>query len=491
MSLPRLGAVARLPAGVAVPGYEPEAHGGGIVHLGLGAFHRAHQAVYTDAALAAEGGDWRIAGASLRSRKPADELVPQDGRYTLIERQADGAHARVIGSLAAALHAGSDAAALGAALTDPATKLVSLTVTEKGYGIDRRTGGADRADPVVAADLARPEAPEGVLGRLVAALAARRAAGVAPFTVLSCDNLPHNGAAVRGAVIDFATELDPALGAFIAANVAFPSTMVDRITPARTDDTLADARRLTGHVDLAAIETEPFSQWIVEDVFPGGRPAWDAGGAVFVSDVAPYEAMKLTMLNGSHSLMAYCGVVAGYPFVRDAMADPAMRRLVERHLAAAAGTLEPVPGVDLARYAQDLLDRFANRHIAHRTAQIAMDGTEKIPQRILAPALKALRVGQPTRPFAFALAAYMRFTLGRDDADATYRIDDPRAEAIAAAVAGAPDAGTLFERLSAIGALGEGPPGTEREWVATVVAILTEMLERPMRSVIAQEAARL
>lgn len=488
MSGERLGRNSRLPANVAAPGYRPEEHGTGIVHLGLGAFHRAHQAVYTDAALAAAGGDWRITGASLRSRAPADELVAQDGRYTLIERHPDGAHARVIGAIATALHAGSDAAALRAALTAPETKIVSLTVTEKGYGIDRRTGGADRADPVVAADLAQPDAAEGVLGRLVGALAARRAAGVAPFTVLSCDNLPHNGAAVRGAVVDFATAVDPSLGAFVAENVSFPSTMVDRITPARTQETLADAQRLTGFRDLAAIETEPFSQWIVEDAFPAGRPAWDRGGALFVTDVAPYEAMKLTMLNGAHSLMAYAGVVAGYPFVRDAMAAPAMRRLVERHLAAAAGTLGPVPGIDLERYAQDLLARFANPHIAHKTAQIAMDGTEKIPQRILAPALKALRSGQPVRPFAFALAAFMRFTLGRDDAGTPYAIADPRAEAIAGAVAASPDAGTLAARLCAIGPLGGGPLQDEPGWMASVVEILADMLARPMQAVLAEEA---
>ncbi len=490
MSLARLSRGASLPAGVAAPGYAPEAHGVGIVHLGLGAFHRAHQAVYTDAALAAEGGDWRIAGASLRSRAPADELSAQDGRYTLIERHPEGPRARVIGSIARALHAGSDAAALRAALLAPETRIVSLTVTEKGYGIDRRTGGADRADPVVAQDLARPDAAEGVLGRLVDALAARRAAGIAPFAVLSCDNLPHNGATVRGAAIDFAAARDPALGAFVAREVAFPSTMVDRITPARTEATLADAQRLTGYRDLAAIETEPFSQWVVEDAFPAGRPAWDRGGAVFVRDVAPYEAMKLTMLNGAHSLIAYTGVVAGFALVRDAMAEPAMRELVARHLSAAAATLDPVPGIDLARYARDLLARFENPHIAHKCAQIAMDGTEKMPQRILAPALKAMRAGQPVRPFAFALAAFMRFALARDDDGAAYAISDPRADAMDAAAASAGDAAVLAQRLHGIGALGDSPLREDPLWMASVTAILQEMLERPMRAVIAAEAER-
>lgn len=475
MSRERLSRHSVLPEGVAVPGYDPEAHGVGIVHLGLGAFHRAHQAVYTDDALAAEGGDWRICGVSLRSAAAAEELAPQDGRYTLIERRPEGPCARVIGSVGAALHAPSDEAALLAALTAPATRIVSLTVTEKGYGIDRASGGADRADPVVAADLAAPERATGVLGRLVGALKARRAAGVAPFAVLSCDNLPENGRAVRGAVVDFARAVDADLGAFVAGEVAFPSTMVDRITPARTAATLEDAAWLTGCEDRAAIETEPFSQWVVEDAFPGGRPAWDAGGAVFVSDVRPYELMKLRMLNGAHSLIAYCGVVAGYETVRDAMAVPAMRALVERHFGAAAATVPPVPGIDLEAYAGDLVARFANPEIAHRTAQIAMDGTQKLPQRILAPALAAREAGGAVRPFAFALAAWMRFCTARTDAGETYAVADPRQEAIAAAVAAAGDPDALAAGLLRV-CSAESPLAADAAFMAEVSAILRTML---------------
>ncbi|GAB5376063.1 MAG: mannitol dehydrogenase family protein [Acuticoccus sp.] len=485
----RLDSRTVLPDGVRRPGYDPEARGAGIVHLGLGAFHRAHQAVYTDDALAAEAGDWRIIGASLRSAAPAEELTAQDGRYTLIERHGDGPHARIIGAIAKALHAEADKAALDAALTSPHTRIVSLTVTEKGYGIDRATGRADRADPVVAADLANPAAPRGVLGRLVAALAARRAAGVAPFTVLSCDNLPDNGRVVRGAVIDFAQTVDPALADHIAAEVAFPCTMVDRITPARTPETLADAARLTGCADHAAIETEPFSQFIVEDRFTAGRPAWDRGGALFVEDVAPYEAMKLRMLNGSHSLIAYSSVVAGHAYVRDAMAAPDLRRLVERHLKAAAATLPPVPGVDLDVYAGDLAARFANPHIGHKTAQISRDGTEKLPQRILAPAAEALARGQDTRPFAFALAAFMRHTLGTADDGAAVTVDDPRREALLAAVAAGGSAGELAPRLVKAGGLAPSLPA-DPAFMAQTVAILTAMLDQPMAAVLAAEAAR-
>lgn len=477
-----------LPQDVAAPGYVPEEHGVGIVHLGLGAFHRAHQAVYTDAALAAEGGDWRILGASLRSTAPAEELNPQDGRYTLIERRPDGPHARVIGSIAGALHAERDAAALDAALTAPTTRIVSLTVTEKGYGIDRTTGGADRADPVVAADLANPEAPKGVLGRLVRALGARRAAGVAPFTVLSCDNLPENGRVVRGAVIDFAETVDPELARYIADEVAFPCTMVDRITPARTAQTLADAGRLIGCADAAAIETEPFSQFIVEDRFSSGRPAWDCGGALFVDDVAPYEAMKLTMLNGAHSMIAYTSVVAGYPYVRDAMAAPDLARLVARHLKAAAATLEPVPGVDLDVYAADLVARFANPHIGHLTAQIARDGSEKLPQRILAPARKALARGTAVRPFAFALAAFLRHTLGTADDGSAIAVDDPRAAALCAAAAEGGESDALAARILSAGGLAPQMP-EDPAFMAETVAIFEAMRGSAMREVLAAEAA--
>ncbi|MFD1342434.1 mannitol dehydrogenase family protein [Litorisediminicola beolgyonensis] len=414
-----------LPAGVARPAYRREDHGAGIVHIGLGAFHKAHQAVYTDDALAASGGDWRIIGVSLRSAEPSEELTPQNGLFTTIERSADGTEARVIGSLAAALCLRTDRQAVLEALCAPETRIVSLTVTEKGYGIDRRTGGVDTDHPAIAADLDTPETPNGVAGLLVWALGRRRAAGIAPFTVLCCDNLPDNGPMVRGLFVDFARRTDPDLVSHIERDVAFPATMVDRITPARTDETLRLAEELTGHADAAAIECEAFRQWVIEDSFPQGRPDWDAGGALFVEDVRPFEDMKLRMLNGTHSMLAYAGFLAGHRYVRDTMADPGLARLIRRHLTAAAATLDALPGIDLDAYAEALAQRFANPHLAHETYQIAMDGSEKMPQRIFAPALEALRRGQPIDPFAFAAAAWMRYTTGRTDAGETYALRDP------------------------------------------------------------------
>ena len=422
---PRLTSTAELPTAIARPVYRREDHRAGIVHIGLGAFHKAHQAVYTDDALAAKGGDWRIIGVSLRSAAPAEELVPQNCLYTTIERSAKGTRCRVVGSIAAALCLKSDRQLVLDALCEPATKIVTLTVTEKGYGIDRKTGGVDAAHPAIAADLADPGNPSGVAGLLVWALGQRRAAGIPAFTVLCCDNLPNNGPLVRSLLIDFAKRTAPDLADHIAAKVAFPATMVDRITPARSDDTLQLAEDLTGYADAAAVECEAFRQWVIEDNFPTGRPAWEAGGALFVSDVCHFEEMKLRMLNGTHSMLAYSGFLAGHKYVRDVMADPDLAGLVNIHLKSTAATLGDLPGVDLERYAHDLALRFANPHLAHETYQIAMDGSEKMPQRIFAPAIQALRRGRTIAPFAFAAAAWMRYTLGRTDDGQSYSLRDP------------------------------------------------------------------
>lgn len=469
------------------PSYDPAAHGAGIVHLGLGAFHRAHQAVMTDAALSHAGGDWRIIGVSLRSRGVVDALAPQNGLYTVLERDAAGVTGHVVGAIAQVIAA--DPAATLRALSAPKTRVVTLTVTEKGYGIDRATGLPDPQIAAVAADLKQPDAPSGVLGLLTAALAIRRAKGDAPFTVLCCDNLPDNGRFLKQGVVGFARLYDADLADWIAAHVAFPSSMVDRITPAPSDATRKDALALTGCTDLAAIETEPFTQWVIEDSFPQGRPAWEHGGAIFVEDVAKFEHMKLRMLNGAHSMLAYTGFLAGHPYVRDVMADPALARLVGRHLDAAAQTLEPLPAIDFATYAAELKDRFKNPAIAHETYQIAMDGTQKLPQRIFAPALHALAHGQDLRPFAFATAMWMRYALGQTEAGAAYDLRDPRAAEVATALNGLPRDGgrisaALHERLTLIpNALAQND-----NWRATVAEILSHVLTDGVAATIKAEA---
>lgn len=486
---PRLAALSDVDGPARLPSYRPEDHGTGIVHLGLGAFHRAHQAVATDDALAAKGGDWRICGVSLRSTALAEALAPQNGLYTLIERGTDGTRARVIGSLSRVI--ANDPAATLTALCDPAVKIVTLTVTEKGYGIDRANGGHDASHLAVAADLKSPETPSGVLGLLTAALKARRDAGIAPFTVLSCDNLPENGRLLRSGVIGFARALDTELADFIAAEVAFPSSMVDRITPAATDQTLADAAEATGCVDLAAVETERFSQWVIEDHFPQGRPAWEAGGAIFVADVTPFERAKLTMLNGTHSMLAYAGFLSGRQFVRDVMGDPALAALVRRHLQAAGQILPPLPGFDVQAYAAALEDRFHNPAIAHATYQIAMDGTEKLPQRIFAPAIAALEAGQPMRPFAFATAAWMRYTLGVSDAGEPYALRDPREDELKRQVQSVPrDAQAIRTALSGVANFMPSQLARSEAWNDAVDDCLDTILTQGMAAAILAEAHR-
>ncbi len=393
-----------LPPGVARPGYRPQAHGAGILHLGLGAFHRAHQAVYTDDALAAAGGDWRIIGANLHSRTVPEALAAQNGFYTVLERGSE-TRARIIAAHAATI--AGDAAAVLRAACDPAIRIVTLTVSEKGYGIDRVAMDLDPAHPDVAADLAQPARPRGVLGLLTAALSARRAAGSAPFTLLSCDNLPDNGHLLRAGVLGFARRTDPDLADWIAGHVAFPCCMVDRITPAPSAATAADVMALTGREDRACVETEPFRQWVIEDRFPAGRPAWEAGGAQFTGDVRAWEAMKLRMLNGAHSLIAYAGQLAGLATVREVMADAGLAALIARHMRAAAATLPGGAGLDPEAYGRALAVRFANPGLAHATAQIAMDGTEKLPQRWFAPATELLVAGGDLRPYAFASALWL------------------------------------------------------------------------------------
>lgn len=480
------GSISRT-TGAHLPNYEPNAHGVGLVHLGVGNFHRAHQAVYTDDVLANRGGDWRILGVSLRSAAAADAMNPQDGLYTLLIRGERGTEARVVGSIARVVAAARGPGPVWAALTNPRTRVVTLTVTEKAYGIDRASGQVQLQHPGIAHDIACPDQPAGVLGMLVWALRRRRQRRLAPFTVLCCDNLPENGHLLSAGVCDMADRVEPGLGAWIASHVAFPCSMVDRITPASTASTLEDAARATGCEDWAAVETEPFSMWVVEDRFPSGRPAWDEAGALMVGDVAPYEHMKLRMLNGAHSLLAYAGHVAGHVYVRDAMRDKALSRRVDDYLHSAAATLQPLPGFDLNDYAAALRQRFANPAIAHKTYQIAMDGTEKLPQRILAPAQDCLAGRGDTYPFALATAAWMRYCLGVTDNGARYDLRDPRADEIAAAVRGACDmlgrpqnAQAVSSALMALPGLFPSALPRSSVWRRQVESVLEVMLERGM-----------
>ena len=430
-SLPRLSETTldQVRPGVAMPGYDRRGLAVGVVHLGLGAFVRGHLACYTDDVLAIEPGGWGITGVSLKRPDQRDRLAPQDGLYTTLQRDGSGTRARIIGCLQRAIVAPEEPAALLATMADASCRIVSLTVTEKGYGHDPATGHLDVGHPDIHHDLQSPGSPRSAVGLIVAALQARRVAGAAPFTVLCCDNLPHNGRLLASLVRDFAAVLaDDGLAAWIEADVAFPSTMVDRIVPAMTADDAADAAASLGLYDAAPITHEPFRQWVIEDRFGGaGRPAWEKAGAQLVSDVEPYEHMKLRLLNGAHSALAYLGYLAGHETIPDAAADPVFRRYAQ----ALWGEIVPVvpapPGVDLHGYAAELLARFSNTAIRHRTWQIAMDGSQKLPQRLLSTVRERVAAGLPIRCLALAVAGWIRYVGGTDESGRPIDVRDPLA----------------------------------------------------------------
>ncbi|HYS66321.1 MAG TPA: mannitol dehydrogenase family protein, partial [Paraburkholderia sp.] len=360
-------------------------------------------------------------------------------------RGPGGAKVTVMRALREVLAMPHDHAALFARLADPLVRIVSLTVTEKGYCRDAKTGDVALGDPGVAHDLAHPLAPRTVPGILVAALRARRdAADGKPFTVLSCDNLAHNGAALRQVVCSFARQVDAALADWIAADVAFPSTMVDRIVPATTDAERATVAEQPGYRDAAPVPCEPFRQWVIEDRFSGGRPAWDAVGAQLVDDVTPFELAKLRMLNGTHSTLAYLSMLGGFATIDAAIADPAMRSFIHTMMTQEiAPTLTMPASFDLPAYRDALLTRYANPALKHRCAQIAMDGSQKIPPRLLATIEARIDAGQPFARLALAVAAWMMFLRGHADDGTRYDVSDPLADelkALAASAQGEPQA---------------------------------------------------
>lgn len=398
----------RLAASVTRYGYRREAQGVGIVHFGIGAFHRAHQAFYTDSCLAAGESDWMACGVSLRSSGVAEQLNPQDGLYTLTEREGTQERTRVIGAVREVLVAAQDAERIVWRLADPACRIVSFTVTEKGY-----CRAVDGSLDLAAAD-------KGFYPFLVRSFASRKKAGCTGLTLMSCDNMAHNGRQLQQLVTSYLEARAPDLLDWFATNCRCPSTMVDRIVPAVTD---ADRTTLAEHIgvlDEGAVFTEAFSQWVIEDSFAAGRPSWDAHGAELVGDVAPYEDAKLRMLNGAHSLIAYAGLMRGHAFVHQAVADPELAPLVGRLLRLeAAPTIDTAPGQDLDEYASLLEGRFADPALNHRLAQIAMDGSQKIPQRWLATLARQQQAGVLCEAILTGLSAWIRHI-----ADGRY-LDDP------------------------------------------------------------------
>src|SRR5512142_262619 len=470
-------ALEHLPPDIARPAYGVRNVPIGIVHLGIGAFHRAHQAIYTDDALALRGGPWGICGVSLRSPGVRDRLAPQDGLYTSIEKSPEGTRRRVVGSVREVLFQGDARDDVFRRLTSRETRIVSLTVTEKGYCHAPASGRLDVTHPDIAHDLGSLAAPRSVPGLLVAALAQRRRTHGTPVTIVCCDNLKQNGALVCGVVVAFANLVDPSLGEWIAREIAFPSTMVDRIVPATTDRDVAENDRALGMEDAAPVVHEPFIQWVIEDRFAAERPAWEVGGALFVDDVDPFEAMKLRLLNASHSALAYLGFLAGYTFVYEVAAQPDfvayMRRLTTDEV---SPTLVEPPGVDLAAYRETLVRRFANPALPHRTRQIAMDGSQKLPQRLLATIRDNLAANRPITLATLAVAAWMRYVYGEDEQGRPIDVSDPLAPTFAAlADKHRGDPAGFAQSLLALRAIFDEDLHNEPRFTAPVTRWLTEL----------------
>ena len=422
--------LAQLPAAVRRPAFDRKQLRAGIVHLGLGAFARAHLAAINDDALdAGAAPDWGLQGVSLRHAEVRDALAPQQGLYSLSLRDAAGVQTRVIGSVLGGLVASEDPQAMAKLIASADTRIVSLTVTEKGYCHDPATRELNFAHPDIAHDLAHAAEPRSAIGLVVRGLEARRAKGGAPVTLLSLDNLPANGDTLRGLVLAFADRVDGSLVRWIERVCSFPNSMVDRIVPRATADDRAAAAEAIGADDAAAVVAEPFLAWAVEDRFAAGRPDWAAGGAQFVEHAAPYEALKLRLLNGAHSAIAYLGVQAGWQTVDAASAQPALARFIDVLLRdeVAPTVAAQLPGFDLDAYRAQLLRRFANPALAHRCLQIAMDGSQKLPQRWLGTLRDRLAAGAPIDRLALALAAWCVHLRGHDEAGRRYRIDDPLA----------------------------------------------------------------
>jgi fructuronate reductase len=425
-------ALASLPPAITRPGHDVQAIRTGIVHFGPGAFHRAHQAHYVDRLLDRDP-RWGIAAVSLRSGGTTDALKAQDGLYTLavIDREPS---MRIVAAHSDAIGPG-EGARLRKLLADPAVRIATSTVTEKGYCL-AGDGSLDFAHPDIVHDLARPAESASVIGWIVAGLADRRAASTAPFAMLCCDNMTGNGAKLRAACAAFARELDPGLADWIASEVAFPDSMVDSITPASDGDFLAKVQGAIGVEDKAAVQRESFAQWVLQRFDMADAPDLAGAGVTLTGDVRGYEQAKLRILNGAHSTLAYVGLARGHETVFEAMSDSHLAgfvsRLVHQDIAA---SLKPVEGLDVAAYADAVLDRFRNPAIRHLLSQIAWDGSQKLPYRLLDTTREALDAGRGVERLAVPVAAWIAFI--RRKAQAGEKITDPLAETLAIATSAA------------------------------------------------------
>jgi len=423
-------ALSKLTNRVRVPHYNRQQITNGIVHIGVGGFHRAHQALYLDDYLHLNPESaWGICGVGLLDydRRMRDALHSQDCMYTLVERSSAGDRARIIGSITQYLFAPDNRQAVIDALANPNCRIVTLTITEGGYYYIEGSGEFDINHPTIQQDLQRPDQPIGVYGFLTAALDQRRKQGISPFTVLSCDNLQGNGNIARKMLTTFAELQNPQLGHWIAEHVAFPNSMVDRITPATTPPDIVMVAEQFGIDDAFPVVAEPFIQWVVEDDFCAGRPDWETVGVQMTSNVHPYEMMKIRLLNASHLLIGYLGSLAGYTYVHEVMADPLFQQAVANLMSEVTPTLEPVPGIDLTEYKKTLVERFANPKIQDQLPRLCLNGAAKMPKFVLGSLRDKLAQGGAINYMSLTVAAWFRYLNGEDDQGRAIAIDDPMA----------------------------------------------------------------
>lgn len=468
--------VADPPAGVDVPGYDRTGLTTGIVHIGVGGFHRAHQAMYLDRLMnAGAAHDWAICGVGLLDgdSRMRDALRDQNGLYTLMLKSADGVRsARIIGSIAEYVYAPDDRAAAVERLTDPNVRIVSMTVTEGGYNVHRSTGAFIEDDAGVQHDLAHPGEPRTVFGLVVEALRLRRERGIVPFTVLTCDNIPGNGNVARRAFTSFARLRDPDLASWMDAEVAFPNSMVDRITPVTSAADIEEVRARFGLEDAWPVVAEPWEQWVVEDHFTAGRPPLERAGVQLVDDVIPYELMKLRLLNCTHQAMAYFGTLMGYTYAHEAVADPAIRELLIRYMEDdATPTLPHVPGIDLAEYRRSLLERYANPDVADTLARLRADSSDRIPNWLVPVIREQSASAGSVRWSAAIVASWARYAEGVDEAGRPIEVVDQLSDEVMAAARRDREApGAFIEQEDLFGALAADARFMDA-YTATVTAI--------------------
>ncbi|WP_054180146.1 mannitol dehydrogenase family protein [Trabulsiella odontotermitis] len=481
-----------LTAKATLPGYDRNKLVPRIVHLGFGAFHRAHQAVYADILAAEHGSDWGYTEVNLiGGEQQIADLNQQDKLYTVAEMSADAWTARVVGVVKQALHAQVDGLeTVLAAMCEPQVAIVSLTITEKGYCHSPATGELMLDHPLIAADLQNPHQPKSAPGVVVEALARRKAAGLPAFSVMSCDNMPENGHVMRNVVCAYARAVDKELAAWIEKNVTFPSTMVDRIVPAVTADALDKIEHITGVRDPAGVACEPFRQWVIEDNFVAGRPAWEKAGAELVKDVIPFEEMKLRMLNGSHSFLAYLGYLAGYQHINDCMEDENYRHAAHTLMLKEQAPTLKVKGVDLAHYADLLIERYSNPALRHRTWQIAMDGSQKLPQRMLDSVRWHLAHQSSFDLLALGVAGWMCYVGGVDEQGNAIEVCDPLLPVIQQAVKESQEGEARVQALLGIEAVFGKELPLESAFVKNVTSAYLLLLEKGAKATVAQFAKR-